>query len=251
MKIFFPIYPNITSSIFNSQIIHKYIIYSNKSNHTRSTIKTPPICKITNNSSNLQIPPFLTTGVNKNYKKLLPPPPSQTIRFNHPSFLPSAQIEAHTVRRRGPVLRSADRADPLRRFQPTIAIIRWITIPGGPPLINITGDDSFAIDRKIRGGRHRGHRRVRFRHPPPPPPPSPASARARVDRVVCPCVEERVRCRGVGEGERVRNLSGDSRETGINGQLHKYNVWRHFNDARDTCDWLLIASVCYPDRGGW
>lgn len=127
----------------------------------------------------------------------------------------------------------------------------------------------------MRGGRHRGHRLLphghrsswfawcrslvrsfvrRFRsrfH-------SSASVRslpfARVDRVVAAC-----RRRGSSSpstrkrrGDRgARNLSGDSRETGINGQLHKYNVWRHFNDARDTCDWLLIASVCYPDRRCW
>lgn len=50
---------------------------------------------------------------------------------------------------------------------------------------------------------------------------------ARVDRVVAAC-----RRRGSSSpstrkrrGDRgARNLSGDSRETGINGQLHKYNV---------------------------
>lgn len=100
------------------------------------------------------------------------------------------------------------RADRLRRFQPTIAIIRWITIPGGPPLINITGDDSFAIDRKIRGGRHRGHRRVRFRAhirtPLPPLPPLPLPARRSCRLLGCVrarvCVEERVRRRGVVGG---------------------------------------------------
>lgn len=130
------------------------------------------------------------------------------------------------------------RADRLRRFQPTIAIIRWITIPGGPPLINITGDDSFAIDRKIRGGRHRGHRRVRFRAhirtplPPLPPLPLPARRSCRllgcVRARVCVCGGASSSSRGGWRRRRrrkgARNLSGDSRETGINGQLHKYNV---------------------------
>lgn len=128
------------------------------------------------------------------------------------------------------------RADRLRRFQPTIAIIRWITIPGGPPLINITGDDSFAIDRKIRGGRHRGHRRVRFRAhirtplPPLPPPASCASIvpSARLCARACVCGGASSSSRGGWRRRRrrkgARNLSGDSRETGINGQLHKYNV---------------------------
>lgn len=53
----------------------------------------------------------------------------------------------------------------------------------------------------------------------------------------------RGRNRGKGKCRGGCNLSADGRETGINGQLHKYNVWRHFNDTRDTCDWLLIASV--------
>lgn len=41
----------------------------------------------------------------------------------------------------------------LHRSNSTIAIIQYVTIPGGPPLINITGDNSFAIDRKMRRAR--------------------------------------------------------------------------------------------------